>query len=106
MQYMDALYILHLTFIVFFLSIPFWKLKYLKYGVFMPLTLSTIWIIFKGCPLTQIQEDLNDEYFSKVLLQYFVPDITRETTARFSYYILLVVTVVSMLRLCPSLRVW
>ena len=35
----------------------------------MPLTLSTIWIIFKGCPLTQIQEDLNDEYFSKVLLQ-------------------------------------
>ena len=43
MQYMDALYILHLTF-------------------------------------TQIQEDLNDEYFSKVLLQHFVPDITRETT--------------------------
>lgn len=103
---MDALYILHLTFIVFFLSIPFWKLKYLKYGAYMPLTLASIWIIFKGCPLTQIQEDLNDEYFSKVLLQYFVPDITRETTARFSYYILLVVTVVSMVRLCPSLRVW
>ena len=100
---MDIVYILHLTFIIFFLSIPFWSLKYLKYGVFIPLILATIWIIFKGCPLTKIQEDLNDEYFSKVLLQNFIPDITRETTARVSYYILLVVTVVGMIRLCPSL---
>lgn len=100
---MDTLYILHLTFIIFFLSIPFWNLKYLRFGVFAPLVLATIWIIFKGCPLTQIQEDLNDEYFSKVLLQHFIPDITRETTARFSYYILLVVTVVGMIRLCPKL---
>lgn len=102
---MDTLFILHLTFIIFFLSIPFWSLKYLKYGVFMPLLLETIWIIFKGCPLTKIQEDLNDEYFSKVLLQNFIPDITNETTARFSNYILLLVTVIGMIRLCPSLLI-
>jgi hypothetical protein len=71
--------------------------------VFAPLELATVWIIFEGCPLTKIQEDLNDEYFSKVLLQNFIPNITRETSARFSYYILLLVTVVGMIRLCPSL---
>ena len=102
---MDLLYILHVTFIVFFLSIPFWKLKYLKYGVYAPIILASIWIIFDGCPLTRIQEDLNDEYFSKVLLQNFIPNITKETTARFSYFILLFVTVIGMLRLCPSLLI-
>ena len=99
---MDLLYILHVTFIVFFLSIPFWKLKYLKYGVYAPIILASIWIIFDGCPLTKIQEDLNDEYFSKVLLQNFIPDITRESTARASYYILLLVTVIGFIRLCPK----
>ena len=99
---MDLLYILHVTFIVFFLSIPFWKLKYLKYGVYAPIILASIWIIFDGCPLTRIQEDLNDEYFSKVLLQNFIPDITRESTARASYYILLLVTVIGFIRLCPT----
>lgn len=99
---MDLLYILHVTFIVFFLSIPFWKLKYLKYGVYAPIVLASIWIIFDGCPLTRIQEDLNDEYFSKVLLQNFIPDITRESTARASYYILLLVTVIGFIRLCPK----
>ncbi len=100
---MDLLYILHVTFIIFFMSIPFWKLKYLKYGVFAPIILATIWIIFDGCPLTRIQEDLNDEYFSKVLLQYFIPDISKESTARASYYILLLVTVIGFLRLCPKI---
>lgn len=99
---MDLLYILHVTFIVFFLSIPFWKLKYLKYGVYAPIILASIWIIFDGCPLTRIQEDLNDEYFSKVLLQNLIPDITRESTARASYYILLLVTVIGFIRLCPK----
>ena len=99
---MDLLYILHVTFIVFFLSIPFWKLKYLKYGVYAPIILASIWIIFDGCPLTRIQEDLNDEYFSKVLLQNFIPNITRESTARASYYILLLVTIIGFIRLCPK----
>lgn len=99
---MDLLYILHVTFIAFFLSIPFWKLKYLKYGVYAPIILASIWIIFDGCPLTRIQEDLNDEYFSKVLLQNFIPNITRESTARASYYILLLVTVIGFIRLCPK----
>ena len=69
---MDAGFILHLIFIIFFLSIPFWKLQYLRYGVYTPIILASIWIIFNGCPLTQIQKDLNDEYFSRVLFLVFI----------------------------------
>lgn len=97
---MDLVWLLHLTFILFFLSIPFWPLRVLRFGVFMPLVLSTIWILFDGCPLTQIQRDLNDEYFSKVLLRYLFPNITNESAARASYYILILVVTVGMIRLC------
>jgi hypothetical protein len=99
---MDAIFILHLIFILFFLSIPFWNITYLRYGIFAPILLASIWIIFNGCPLTQIQKDLNDEYFSRVLLRIFYPDISNETTVRISYYILLLVTIISYVRLCPK----
>jgi hypothetical protein len=99
---MDSIFILHLSFIIFFLSIPFWKIKYLRYGVYAPIILATIWIIFAGCPLTHIQKDLNDEYFSQVLLKLFYPEISKETTARVSHYILLLVTVIGFIRLCPK----
>lgn len=100
---MDVLFILHLIFIVFFLSVPFWPIKYLRFGVFTPIILATIWIIFDGCPLTHIQRDLNDEYFSRVLLRYFIPNISNESTVRFSYYILILVTVIGFIRLCPKI---
>jgi hypothetical protein len=99
---MDLVFVLHLFFIIFFLSIPFWKIKYLRYGVYAPITLATIWIIFNGCPLTQIQKDLNDEYFSRVLLKVFYSDISDQTTVRISYYILLLVTMIGFIRLCPN----
>lgn len=94
---------LHLLFIIFFLSIPFWKIKYLRYGVYAPIILASVWIIFDGCPLTKIQTDLNDEYFSRILLRVFYPNISDKTTARISYYILLLVTVIGFTRLCPKL---
>ena len=99
---MDSIFLLHLLFIIFFLSIPFWKIKYLRYGVYAPIILATIWIIFDGCPLTHIQKDLNDEYFSQVLLKLFYPEISKETTVRFTYYILLLVTIIGFIRLCPK----
>jgi len=39
------------------MSIPFWKLKYLKYGIYAPIVLAIIWILFDECPLTRIQEE-------------------------------------------------
>jgi len=99
----DSLFILHLVFVIFFISIPFWPIKYLTYGVYAPLLLATIWIIFDGCPLTKVQRGLNDEYFARILLKPFRPNITKEQTTRFSYYILLIVSVIGFIRLCPDL---
>lgn len=99
----DSLFFLHLVFIIFFLSIPFWPIKYLTYGVFAPVILATIWVIFDGCPLTKIQKGLNDEYFARILLQPLFPNISKEQTTRFSYFLLLVVTVIGMIKLCPKL---
>lgn len=99
----DQLFILHFIFVIFFLSIPFWPLKYLKYGVFTPLILATIWIIFLGCPLTKFQKLLNDEYFAQILLKPIFPNISKENTTRATHYILILVTVIGMVRLCPKL---
>ena len=100
---MDILYWLHVVFVVFFLSIPLWSKKYLRFGIYAPIWLATIWILFDGCPLTKVQYNLNDEYFSRVLLERIVPKVTKESASRFSYYILLLVTLVGCIRLCPSL---
>ena len=102
MVVIDQLYIFHLAFVIFFLSIPFWPLRALRYGAYLPLILATIWIIFNGCPLTRFQKGLNDEYFSQALLKPFFPDITPTQTARATYYILIVVAYVAMWRLCTT----
>lgn len=99
---MDILFWVHLLFILFVISIPFWKISYLRYGVYVPILLATIWIIYSGCPLTKMQQGISDDYFSRVLLQYIIPDISKEATTRFTYYVLLVVTWIGLYRLCRS----
>jgi hypothetical protein len=99
---MDILFLIHLLFIIYFLSIPFWPIRYLQYGVYAPILLATIWIIFNGCPLTHVQRELNDEYFSRVLLKHIFPNISNESTVRVSYYLLLLVTVLGFKRLCVA----
>jgi hypothetical protein len=99
---MDILFLVHLIIIIFVLSIPFWSINYLRYGVYIPLILSITWILFDGCPITLVQKDLNDEYFSRVFLRYIKPNITNQETARISYFILLVITYIGMYRLCNN----
>ena len=55
-NYMDILFCIHLLLIVILLSIPFWNRNYLKYGVYIPLIITILWLFFGGCPLTQIQD--------------------------------------------------
>jgi hypothetical protein len=99
---MDLLSILHFIFILFVLSIPTWPIKYLKYGVYTPIILATIWIIFNGCPITHVQHEnqtISDKYFSKVLLKHIYPGISDETTLRIVHYVLLLVTVLGFYRI-------
>lgn len=96
---MDILFWIHLLFVSFFISIVFWPFKYLSTAILFPIILASIWIIFDGCPLTKIQYNLNDEYFSQVLLRPFFPNITKEQTTRATYYILLLITIIIHYRL-------
>ena len=96
---MDILYIIHLLLSFALLTIPFWPLEYLQYGVYIPFMISTIWIIFNGCPLTKIQTNLNSDNFTKELFKYFVPDISTKYTEHINTFLLLLVTVIGFNRL-------
>ena len=101
---MNIVYWLHLSFLIFFLTIPIWKVKYLKYLAYVPLILATIWIICGGCPLTHIQKDLNDELFSQALLKPIFPNITEMEVLRGSYFILILISVISFYKINKDLE--
>jgi hypothetical protein len=95
---MDILFIIHLLLTTTLLSIPFWPLNYLKYGVYIPLIISIIWLLFNGCPLTNIQ-DIESENFTQELLKPFIPNITTKHTEHFNTFLLLFITVIGFYRL-------
>lgn len=97
---MDYIFWFHLLFVIIIISIPFWSIGWLKWGIWIPIGLSTGWIIFDGCPLTKFHRFLNDELFSQILLKPFFPQITKLQTTRITHFILLVATFISFKRLC------
>lgn len=99
---MDLLYGIHIVIILIFLSIPMWEAKYARYGVYAPIILAIIWIIFDGCPLTKYQPELGAGKFARVLIRPFWPTISDEQTMRVSYLALLAITITSMWKICPE----
>ena len=92
------LFIIHLSLTFTLLSIPFWPLDYLKYGVYIPLIISIIWLLFNGCPLTLIQ-DIESKSFTQEILKPFIPNITTKHTEHFNTFLLLFITVIGFYRL-------
>jgi len=95
---MDALFILHILLTTTLLSIPFWSVKYLQYGVYIPLIISIIWLLFNGCPLTKIQ-NIESESFVKELLKPIMPNITTKQTEHLNTFVLLLITVICFRRI-------
>ena len=95
---MDTLFILHILLTVTLLSIPFWSVDYLQYGVYIPLIISIIWILFNGCPLTAIQ-NIKSESFIQEILKPIVPNITTKQTEHLNTFILLLITVIGFHRI-------
>ena len=100
-MYMDYLYALHLAIMAFLLSIPAWSLRYLEYGIYLPLLLSASWILFDGCPLTKVQSNLNSKSFTRDIYDYIVPDISIKQAERVNTFILIGITIVGLKRLTP-----
>ena len=61
--------LLHLLFIIFFVTLPLYPIRYMYLIRWFPLLLIINWFIFDGCPLTRIDINLDDKIFSQVLLE-------------------------------------
>ena len=96
---MDILFILHILLSFTLITIPFWQIDYLKFGVYIPLIISASWIIFNGCPLTKIQKNLNSNSFTKEIFKYFIPSVSTRSTENINTFILVLVTVIGFNRL-------
>jgi hypothetical protein len=99
-EMMDILYAVHLLIFLGLLSIPFWSISYLRYGVYVPITISLIWVVFNGCPLTKHQTNLSSKSFTKEIYSIFVPNITVKTAKHVNTFAFLLITVIGMHRLC------
>ena len=97
---MEILHVLHILMLFVILSIPFWPMSYLRYGVYVPITISLIWVVFNGCPLTQQQTNLRSQSFTKEIYSIFVPGITVKMAEHVNTFAFLLITVIGMHRLC------
>jgi hypothetical protein len=95
---MDILFILHLLLTVILLSIPFWHYNYLKYGVYIPLIITILWLFFGGCPLTQIQ-DIEKETFTLELLKSVLPNMKLQDAEHLNTFLLVLITVTGFYKL-------
>lgn len=97
---MDFLYTMHLLFLLMTLSIPFWSKKYLQWGVYIPFFTAMIWVIFDGCPITNIQTNLQGDTFVRNLLANINSNITNQQADHIIFFIYLLITIVGFIRLC------
>ena len=97
---MDILYWLHLLILLGILSIPFWPKSWLKYGVYVPITISFMWMVCNGCPLTKQQTNISSKSFTKEVYSMFVPNMTVKTAEHVNTFAFLLITVIGKHRLC------
>ena len=97
----DILFVTHLLLQFIVLSIPFWSLTYLKYGVYIPLIISFLWLIFNGCPMTKMQS-IGSNSFTYENMKLIFPDITKEYVDHILVFIFIFITVVGFRRLCKK----
>ena len=80
----------HIAFLIFFITLPFYPLKYMYFVRWIPLMLIINWFIFDGCPLTNIDPNLDDKIFSQVLIEPVIK-LKRSRVEILTYIILFLV---------------
>lgn len=95
---MDFLFWIHLFMTFSLLTIPFWPIHFLEYGVYIPLILSILWILFNGCPFTRLHK-IDSSSFSQDILRFFIPNASDKLTEHVNTFILVAVTVAGFTRL-------
>ena len=96
---------LHYLILLFIISIVFWPLKYLKYGIFIPWILNFIWLVFGNCPITVMHSSKNSNENEKQpsfvhdMLLKINPNISRGYSNIILYFIMMSITMIGVLRL-------
>ena len=96
---------LHYLILLFIISIVFWPLKYLKYGIFIPWILNFIWLVFGNCPITVMHSSKNSNENEKQpsfvhdILLKINPNISRGYSNIILYFIMMSITMIGILRL-------
>jgi len=97
---MDIVLLFHLLLIATFYSIPFWPYEYLQYGIYIPLIITIIWIIFGGCPLSKMHSISNkDGEFSIDILRIFYPNADSNLARNINAFSLVLITLISVNKL-------
>ena len=97
---MDIVLLFHLLLIVIFYSIPFWPIKYLQYGIYIPLTITIVWIIFGGCPLSKMHNiNNNNGEFSLDILRIIYPNANPKLASHVNTFSLVLITLLSVKKL-------
>jgi hypothetical protein len=96
---MDSAFLLHLSVPVLLVSIPFWPIPYLRYGVYIPLIISIVWVLFNGCPATKYHMNSSDDSFTRKLYSYVIPNITKKDASHLNTFVLILITVLGFRRL-------
>lgn len=101
----DFFHKLHYLILLFIISIVFWPLKYLKYGIFIPWILNFIWLVFGNCPITVMHSSKNSNENEKQpsfvhdMLLKINPNISRGYSNIILYFIMMSITMIGVLRL-------
>jgi len=92
--------VLHYLIVLFIISIPFHPIVLLRITVYIPLFLFTIWLMFNGCPLTNVNKGKEDDMdFIHKTMRVCFTTISAKTVDNIVNYFLVVVIYIGFIRL-------
>lgn len=91
---------LHLLILIAILVIPFLPRGWLIYAIYIPAIIAAIWLIFDGCPISHMQQDLKGEGFIHHLFKLYIsPTITANKVNNIVTALMTWITLLAALRL-------
>jgi hypothetical protein len=94
------LFWLHLLILFTILAIPFMPRAWLIYAIYIPATITAVWLIFDGCPISHMQQDLKGGGFIHHLIKtHIAPQITTNQVNNIVTALMTWITLLTALRL-------
>jgi hypothetical protein len=95
---MDIYFAIHIVIALGILSVPFLPIQLLEYGIYIPLIVSLVWVVFDGCPLSRVH-DTGEEAFVLYLVRLVFPGIKPSIVSHFNTFLFILITLIGGKRL-------